>query len=270
MLFRRFSLALALAMIVAACGGSDAGETVAGEPATEQVDDNMSEEAMDDNMSEETMDDNMSEETMDDDMSAGHMPTAFTVTIQNTSDTAALPTPLAPGVYAVHNAMDALFAADEVDKGQGLEALAEDGDPNELLATLTGQTTVKEAAAFAVPEGAAEAAPAPPGSSYTFTFEAAPGDYLSFATMFVQSNDWFFAPASSGINLFEEGAPLDGDITDLVFLWDAGTEIDETPGEGLNQAPRQSGPNTGDEQGAPIAGVDGFAGSVLVTISAAN
>ena len=138
------------------------------------------------------------------------------------------------------------------------------------MAALTAETTVRSAAAFALPDDAPEAGPALPGSGYTFTFEAVPGDYLSFATMFVQSNDWFFAPASSGISLFDGDAPLEGDITDLVLLWDAGTEVDETPGEGANQAPRQSGPNTGDPQGAPIAVVEGFAGAVAVTISVAN
>ena len=29
------------------------------------------------------------------------------------------------------------------------------------------------------------------------------------------------------------------------MLWDAGTEVNEEPGVGLNQAPRQAGPNTG-------------------------
>ena len=279
MLLRRFSLVLALAMIMAACGGSDSGESAAGEPAMEQMDDSMSEEAMDDSMSEEAMDDDMSEEAMDDDMSeeamddsmsAEHTPTTFTVTIANVSDSAELATPLAPGVYAVHSAMDTLFAEGELDRGQGLEALAEDGDPTPLVEALSAETTVTEAAPFTVPEGAAEAGPALPGSGYTFTFDATPGDYLSFATMFVQSNDWFFAPAASGISLFDEDAPLDGDITDLVLLWDAGTEVDETPGEGPNQAPRQAGPDTGEVQGAPITVVDGFAGSVKVTISAAN
>jgi hypothetical protein len=44
-----------------------------------------------------------------------------------------------------------------------------------------------------------------------------------------------------------------------VTLWDAGTEVNEEPGAGPNQAPRQSGPDTGDEEMAgvrPIAEVD--------------
>ena len=38
----------------------------------------------------------------------------------------------------------------------------------------------------------AEAALAP-GESATFTFTASPGDKLQLMTMFVQSNDWFYA-----------------------------------------------------------------------------
>ena len=64
--------------------------------------------------------------------------------------------------------------------------------------------------------------------------------------MFVQSNDWFFAPGPDGIALFDaDGNPISGDITSQVFLWNAGTEVDEEPGIGPNQGPRQKGPNTG-------------------------
>ena len=67
--------------------------------------------------------------------------------------------------------------------------------------------------------------PAGPGAAYEFTVEAYPGQYLTFATMFVQSNDWIFAPGEEGIALFDmDGNPLGGDITDQIFLWDAGTE----------------------------------------------
>ena len=38
---------------------------------------------------------------------------------------------------------------------------------------------------------------------------------------------------------------MSGDITSKVMLWDAGTEVNQKPGEGADQAPRQAGPNTG-------------------------
>ncbi len=68
---------------------------------------------------------------------------------------------------------------------------------------------------------------------------------LSFVAKFWESNDLFFAPDEVGIPLFENGVPLVGDITDRIFLWDAGTELNEEPGIGDYQPPRQETTNTG-------------------------
>ena len=85
-----------------------------------------------------------------------------------------------------------------------------------------------------------------PGDEVSFTFNAAPGHYLSFATMFVQTNDGFLAPSENGFALYDmDGNAITGDVTDSIDLWDAGTEVNEEPGVGANQAPRQSGPDTG-------------------------
>jgi hypothetical protein len=69
--------------------------------------------------------------------------------------------------------------------------------------------------------------------------------------MFGQSNDWFYAPDTNGIALFDaKGMPISGDVTDKLVLWNAGTEVDEEVGIGPNQGPRQKGVNTGaDEHG---------------------
>ncbi|MCP4303445.1 MAG: hypothetical protein GY788_00890 [bacterium] len=241
-MLKRLSIALALALLLAACGGSDEGDAASAASETTAA-------APDEEMTDE------------------HVPSTFTVTVANTSDAAQLATPLAPGAFIVHTSMETLFADGTVDRGEGLEALAEDGDPSGLVTSLAALSTVSTSGAFTNPDGGDEAGPALPGSSYSFTFEATPGDYLSFATMFVQSNDWFFAPASSGINLFDGDMPVAGDVTDLVGLWDAGTEVDETTGEGANQAPRQAGPNTGDDQGAPITAVSDYDGTISVTIT---
>lgn len=159
-------------------------------------------------------------------------------------------TPLAPVVWAVHDdTMGAgiFFTSGEADRGEGLEALAEDGDPS-VLAESLGDTNH---GVQAVPDGADGPGPAFPGDSYSFSFEAAPGQYLSFATMFVQSNDLFFGPDEAGIALFDGmGYPIEGDQTWSVALWDAGTEVNQEPGVGEDQAPRQAGPDTGaDEMG---------------------
>ena len=78
--------------------------------------------------------------------------------------------------------------------------------------------------------------------------------------MFVQSNDLFYAPGPEGIALWDEaGNPVSGDVTDRLMLWDAGTEVNEEPGEGANQAPRQGGANTGMDEGGVVQPVnDGF------------
>ncbi|MEA2000343.1 MAG: spondin domain-containing protein [Actinomycetota bacterium] len=259
MFTKKLAILVAFAMVLAACGGSDdevAATDAAG--ATTQAPDDMTDEDMDD--------DAMDDEDMDDeDMDEAHSHT-FTVTISNVSADTAVPTPLAPGAFTVHTSMDTLFTEGQPDRGEGLEALAEDGDPSSLVTSLQAIETVATAGAFANPDGGSEAGPALPGSNYSFTFEAVPGDYLSFATMFVQSNDWFFAPMSSGISLFDGAVPLEGDVTDLVGLWDAGTEVDEEPGLGANQPPRQAGPNTGDDQNGTITMVDGSGVTVTVTV----
>ena len=47
-----------------------------------------------------------------------------------------------------------------------------------------------------------------------------------------------------------DGNAISGDVSDQVDLWDAGSEVNQPIGEGDEQAPRQSGPNTGaDEMG---------------------
>jgi hypothetical protein len=102
-----------------------------------------------------------------------------------------------------------------------------------------------DSGAFDTPVGAAGPGVAMPGDAYEWKFYAMPGDRLSFATMLVQSNDWFFAPAEPGIPLYSNGSKMTGDVTEYVALWDAGTEADGTPGEGPYQAPRQAGPDSG-------------------------
>lgn len=182
------------------------------------------------------------------------------VSIENISSDAGVTTPLAPGVWAlVESGMpNPLFTAYAADAGSGLEALAEDGDPSMLAASLEGMTGVIAYGVFNTPDGADGPGPLFPGGSYSFTVDAKPGSRLYFATMFVQSNDWFFSPGR-GMDLFgDDGMAMKGDMTGRVELWDAGTEQDEEIGTGPNQAPRQSGPDTGaDEMGVVYVIVTG-------------
>jgi hypothetical protein len=178
--------------------------------------------------------------------------TTFSITIRNVStpNTLALPdgktttAPTAPGLYAVVRGDAKLFGSGEA-ADRALESLAEDGDASALLAAIKDVDGVVSADMFA------------PGLPVTVKAEA--GDRLIFASMFVQSNDKFLAPDPKGIDLFDGQDPVTGDLTSRVVLWDAGTEKDEAPGAGPNQAPRQAGPNTGtDERSVIRAADDGF------------
>lgn len=162
--------------------------------------------------------------------------------------------PIAPGAYAVHTGSNAIFTPGQRDRGEGLETLAENGGGDDLAASLSDADDVSSAGAFAITTNTAAGGPAFPGDAYEFSINAEDGDRLSLATMWVQSNDLFFAPGDSGIALFNSsGDPISGDITSQFRLWDSGTEVNEAPGVGPNQAPRQSGAGAGTQESAAIA-----------------
>jgi hypothetical protein len=98
---------------------------------------------------------------------------------------------------------------------------------------------------FNTPVGASGPGPVTPGAAYEVMVSATPGDRLSITLMMGQSNDWFYAPAESGIELFKNGRAISGDISSQIILWDAGTEVDQEPGIGSDQGPRQKAPNSG-------------------------
>lgn len=165
----------------------------------------------------------------------------------NLDERTGVTTPLAPGAFAIfQNAnQNPMFIPGNTAPGNGLEAMAEDGIPSELATALGSSSFTSQSGAFNTPVGASSPAPIFPGESYSFTFEAEEGQLLTFGTMYVQSNDLFYAPAKGYIDLFPNGTPLNGDITDQVILWDAGTELNQEPGIGSAQAPRQSAADTG-------------------------
>jgi len=233
--------------------------------------------------------------------------TEFKVTIMNVSSDMALMTslgnkaaPLSPGVWVVHNGKSPLFAAGMPDAGEGLEAIAEDGNPGALAAFITANSGITYPASpgawvvhtagskplftsgeadygdgvehiaedgnptalgaslpdlggfivgdvFNTPVGSDAPGPILPGKKYQFSFQASPGDALSFASMLAATNDVFFAPGQTGIDLFDAvGKPLSGDISDQIALWDAGTEANEEPGIGPNTVTNQLAADTGE------------------------
>lgn len=178
----------------------------------------------------------------------------FKVRIENISDPAGQTASngtkwlfaLSPGLFVVHRRDVALFKEGQP-ASAGIEAQAEDGEPLRLVQMLeSAGHSANWHGTYSTPVGAAEPGPIGPGSAYAFTFEAMPGMKLSIALMFGQSNDLFYANDPKGIDLFNSrGRPLAQDITDKLILWDAGTEVDQEPGIGPDQAPRQKAPNTG-------------------------
>jgi len=187
-------------------------------------------------------------------------PTKFTVRVENISNPEGMtasngqkfPFALSPGMFVLSEKIGALFTEGKAARNNGLEMQAEDGDPSGLVSSLVAMHHSSNLHnIFNTPVGAMAAGPIRPGDSYEFTVTAAPGMKLFMTQMFGQSNDWFYAPGPNGIALFDaKGAALSGDITDQLYLWDAGTEKDEEIGIGPNQGPRQKGMNTGaDEHG---------------------
>lgn len=173
------------------------------------------------------------------------------------------PVAVAPVLHVIHTNRGLLFTSGQPDRGKGLEALAEDGPPGPLAESLKTQPGVVRVGVTNTPVGAGGPGDIWPGGAYEFRVTAKPGERLTIAMMFAQSNDLFYAPREKGIALFDgSGKPIAGDITTQILLWDAGTEVNEEPGLGPNQGPLQRAPNTGPaEHGVvrPISEVkDGF------------
>lgn len=158
---------------------------------------------------------------------------------------------VAPGLFVVHQDGEPLFTLGERDRGLGLEPMAEDGNPYPLAAHLAHQDDTVQLfpeAELAYTEGSTTK----DSTSYSFVVFAAPGDRLSLVGMLAQTNDRFVATAPTGFPLFDADTPIEGDLTHRLFLWEAGTEVDERPGFGPNQAPRQAEPNSGESESKPI------------------
>lgn len=160
---------------------------------------------------------------------------------------AGISTPISPGNFVLHTQAGPLFLPGESDRGLGMESLAEDGDNVVLDASLIDQP-IRDQGSFEVPVGADTIRWAERGESFIFTFEAFEGDRLSFVTKFGMSNDWFFGVHPDGIDLWfddEDDEPISGDITDQVFLYDLGTEVDEELAVGPNTGTQQAAINSG-------------------------
>lgn len=190
----------------------------------------------------------------------------FTVRIENISskdgiaaaDGSKYPFALSPGFFAAAGGDPSFFTVGRK-APKGLEPQAEDGDPSVISESVVGRNLPGHYGVFNTPIGSSMASPLLPGNSFEFTFDATEGMKLNLIAMYGQSNDLFYAPASA-LELFSmQGDALSGDITDKFQLWDAGTEVNQAPGIGPDQAPRQKMKNTGAAENGVVHLVnDGF------------
>jgi len=191
-------------------------------------------------------------------------PTKFTIKLENISKGEALklsngktaPFVSGPVLWAVHTgSTNPIFLGGQPDAGKGLETLAETGNPSPLTKSLSGAKGIVNIGADDQPVGTTTHGPITPGQGYQFEISAAPGQSLSVAWMFGQSNDLFYSN-DRPIALFDAaGKPKSGDMTLQLSLWDAGTEVNEEPGLGPNQGPRQKTPDAGVPEHNPVAHV---------------
>ena len=134
------------------------------------------------------------------------------ITVTNVSDTSDMPTPFAPGIWALHSQRGPLFHADLAAGNLGLENLAEDGDPGPLAQSMEALGLTH--GVFHTPVGSDGPGPLLPGENYTFAVDTTTPSptRLSLAFMFVHSNDWFIGTGEEGIDLQN---PFGGPIADM-------------------------------------------------------
>lgn len=180
----------------------------------------------------------------DDDDDINIVSETFTVRVENVSTPGLLNTtrangtvPLSPGVYAVYDDDNPMFTVGQA-ADKGIENIAEDGFNMQEATELQSLADVLSGT-FESPGGPDNGPALFAGESATFTFKASPGERLQIATMFVQSNDWFYAFGDNGLDLFDGLDAVEGDVTSEFVLYDAGTEEDTEPGTGPFQKPVQ-------------------------------
>ena len=138
---------------------------------------------------------------------------------------------LSPGVWVLVGADQAnpLFTKDSADgKAMGLKPLAETG-MNGVLAEYVNNNGMVSGTFAGANTGKT--------GTTSFNLIATPGSKLYFATMVAPSNDWFAAPGSGGIELFDDSGAINS-AAPTIYVWDAGTEEDvENPDPPVDDGP---------------------------------
>ena len=191
-----------------------------------------------------------------------------TVSIENLAPTNG--TRLTPVWVGFHNGDFDTFDGGSA-ASDALESLAEDGNN-----TLLSQDFINSGVGSI--DGTVGAAPVQPGDVVTETFavDTSTGQYFSFASMVLPSNDTFIGNGDpEAYELFDDAGNFLG--ADILVLgsraYDAGTEVnDELPANTAFFG--QAAPNTGDDENGVVTLSEGFlpvsAGGILADAQFAN
>lgn len=159
---------------------------------------------------------------------------------------------LSPAIVIVHDAAFVPFAAGEA-ASAGLERLAEAGDASVWAGALAEEPAVSAVDAITKLDDATyEAGPFFPGDGAFVVLDVPGTAMITVAAMFGESNDVFVAATAP---VWDGAAVTYGEWP--LGLFDAGTEVNQEPGLGADQAPRQADADQGAAEGGVIAGIDG-------------
>jgi hypothetical protein len=142
-------------------------------------------------------------------------------------------TPLSPILVVVYNGIDnPIYTVGDYDKGQGLKAIAQQGNADTLAAALKTLPGVKSVYVLPAPNTNVllPIINGQPGGTVSQQLSVVKGDRLAIATMYGFSNDWFFASTGNGIDPTQPG-----DISGSIALFDDGTAVNQFPGAGITQ-----------------------------------
>ncbi|MBO9620234.1 MAG: spondin domain-containing protein [Niabella sp.] len=159
-------------------------------------------------------------------------------------------TPLSPVLVVVYKGgMNPFYKTGELDRGEGLTALAQKGNADILAAALKTQAGVKSVFVLkdAVNTVLLPRINGAAGGKVTQQLSVLPGDRIAIATMYGFSNDWFFATTGNDINGMQKG-----DLSASIGLFDDGTAVNQYPGAGVTQANLAGTPL---QESKPIAAV---------------
>ena len=142
-------------------------------------------------------------------------------------------TPLSPILAVVYNGIDnPIYKAGEKDRGQGLSAIAQQGNATTLAAYLKTLPGVKAVYVLPAPTTTVllPQIGGQQGGVVSQALTVSKGDRLAIATMYGFSNDWFFASSDNGVDPTQKG-----DISSTIKLFDDGTAVNQFPGAGVTQ-----------------------------------